>query len=475
MGERCVKQALMDELASWRQTHLLRYWDELDPSSRESLAAEIGGIDLALVNTLFEQRGLEDDVRALADRAWPPRAVRLESAEAAGQEPMPDAARQCGCEALAAGEVAALLVAGGQGTRLGFPHPKGMFPIGPVSGSSLLQILIEKVIATGRQSGARIPLAMMTSPATHQPTQRFLAEHNRFGLPEDDLLLFRQGTMPAVDAHTGKILLAAEDRIALSPDGHGGMAAAIAQSGVLGELARRGIRTLFYFQVDNPLVQFGSPEFIGYHRLAGSELSSQVIAKQSPLERVGNVVEVDGRLRVIEYSDLPDDVAQRREPDGSLAIWAGSIAVHLIEVGFLERMANQAEALPYHRAIKKVPCVAEDGQLIQPQSPNALKFERFVFDLIPSARNALVVEIDRQQGFAPLKNAPGAEADAPEHVRAQMAAEHRRWLTAAGAQVADGVTVEISPLFALDADETARKIRPGTPMQRSEWLRGSME
>ncbi len=462
-----MKQKLPHELAQYGQEHLLRFWDHLDRRQQESLAAEIGAIDFALVNRLYERQD-EDNLRALADRAGPPPAIRMDATDNRFSH---EAARERGQEALAAGEIAAVVVAGGQGTRLGFEHPKGMFPIGPLSQNSLLQILTEKVVATGERYGVPVPMAVMTSQPTHEPTQRFLAEQNYFGLSEDDVLVFCQGTMPAVDAQTGKVLLAAKDRIAQSPDGHGGMLAAMARSGALDTLVQRGIRTLFYFQVDNPLVQFGSAEFIGHHLLAKSELSTQVIAKESPRDRVGNVVEVDGRLHVIEYSDLPEDVAARRTADGSLNIWAGSIAVHLMDTAFLQRMAGQAESLPFHRAHKKVSYVAEDGRLVEPREPNGLKFERFIFDLIPSARNAIVVEIDRRQGFAPLKNAPGAAEDTPEHVRSQMVAEHRRWLAAAGATVSDGVQVEISPLFALDAEETSQKIAPGTRVAQDTYFR----
>jgi UDP-N-acetylglucosamine/UDP-N-acetylgalactosamine diphosphorylase len=463
-----MKQQVLEKLASHGQEQLLQFWEELQPKQQKSLAEEIETIDLDLIHRLLGQQEADDDLRALASRAGSPPAVRLDATD---NSMAPNDAQDRGRQAYAAGEVAGLVVAGGQGTRLGFEHPKGMYPIGPVSQHTLMQILIEKVIAAGDRFGVRIPLAVMTSPATDRPLRDFLAENNRFGLPEDDLLLFCQGTMPAVDEQTGKILLAAKDRIALSPDGHGGMLAAISRSGVLDGLARRGIRTLFYFQVDNPLVQFGSAEFLGYHRMAESELTTQVIAKQSPSDRVGNVVEVDGRLRVIEYSDIPDDVAERRNEDGSLAIWAGSIAVHLMEVPFLQRMAAEADGLPFHRARKKVPHITRDGQLAEPSEPNALKFERFIFDLMPSARNSLVVEIDPARGFAPLKNAPGAAADTPEHVRAAMVAEHRRWLAKAGAEVADDVQVEISPLFALDAEDVAAKVAPGTQVTRETYFR----
>jgi UDP-N-acetylglucosamine/UDP-N-acetylgalactosamine diphosphorylase len=369
-----------------------------------------------------------------------------------------------------AGRVGAMLVAGGQGTRLGFKHPKGLFPIGPVSGKSLFQIHFEKVRATARRYGVRIPLYLMTSRETHDETMAYLRGHECFGFPAGDLFVFCQGTMPAVDAATGKVLLADRHRVALSPDGHGGMLAAFAGSGAMADADRRSIQHLFYFQVDNPLVSVCDPEFLGYHLLSGSEFASQVVRKQEPAEKVGNVVQVDGRLHVIEYSDLPDDVANRRAADGSLEIWAGSIAVHAMELSFLERMVEAAHGLPFHCASKKVAHVDEQGNLVQPAEPNAVKFERFIFDLMPSARRAIVVEVDPVRHFAPLKNASGQPHDAPESVKAQVSALHREWLRRAGVDVGDEVPVEISPLFALDAEELAGRMLSKKPITQPTYL-----
>jgi UDP-N-acetylglucosamine/UDP-N-acetylgalactosamine diphosphorylase len=238
------------------------------------------------------------------------------------------------------------------------------------------------------------------------------------------------------------------------------MLAALKRSGLLHALRGRGIEHLFYFQVDNPLVAVCDPEFLGYHLLSGSEMSSQAVRKQTPQERIGNMVEVDGRLHVIEYSDLPKEVAQRRKADGSLAIWAGSIGVHVMDLAFLDRMAGTAPGLPFHVARKKVPYIDASGRRIEPAAENALKFERFIFDLLPSASRAIVVEVDPREHFAPLKNASGEE-DTPEIVRARFAALHGRWLRAAGAELLDGVPVEISPLWALDEGETAARVTPG--------------
>jgi len=445
----------------------LASWDRLSPDEQAVLAAEIRAVDFPLIANLHGRRGTAEDLHSLVDRADSPPAFRLDRS----QNPFsPEEARSRAEEALRAGRLGVILVAGGQGTRLGFDRPKGMYPIGPLSGKTLLQLHIEKIVAAVRRWGARIPLYLMTSPATDEPTRRFLDEHDRFGLAEEDVSVFCQGTMPAVDAATGKILLAEPGHLAASPDGHGGMLAALDSNGGLADAHRRGIEHLFYFQVDNPLVNVCGPEFVGYHLLARSELTSQVVAKCDPLERVGNVVSVDGRLHVIEYSDLPEPIARRRNPDGSLAIWAGSIAVHVFDVAFLRRMAGRSDSLPFHYASKTVPYVDAEGRRVEPAKPNAIKFERFIFDLLPSADRAVVVEVDRNEAFAPLKNASGSKTDTPETVRAAMVAQHVRWLRQAGAEVAKGVTVEISPLWALDAEEVARKVPRNTRLTEDTYF-----
>ncbi len=454
-----TKTRLFDHLRGFGQEHLLTFWDRLDAAGQNRLHQQIEEIDFPLLRRLFEHREQQADLSQLADRAEPPPAFRLDVTQ---NQFSPEQAQQRAEEALLAGKVGVILVAGGQGTRLGFDHPKGMFPIGPISNKTLFQIHVEKIVAARRRYGVPIPLYVMTSPATHEETIAFFQENDRFGLPKEDFVIFCQGTMPAVDAKTGRVLLESHDRIAVSPDGHGGMLAAMDRTGTLGDIERRGIEHLFYFQVDNPLVDICGREFLGYHLLAESELSSQVIAKRDPLERVGNVVRVDDRLMVIEYSDLSDAAAQRRNPDGSLAIWAGSIAVHVIETALLRRLADSADGLQFHIARKKVKHLDPSGNLVEPSEPNAIKFERFIFDLIPMAKNAIVVEVDPAKAFAPLKNASGAVTDTPESVRTQMADLAREWLRQAGVEVADNVCVEISPLYALDADDLAKKLPPGT-------------
>jgi UDP-N-acetylglucosamine/UDP-N-acetylgalactosamine diphosphorylase len=451
-------QRLHDRLSAVQQEHVLRFWNELDDAQRDRLTAQIDGLDLLLIARLYDKRDAAQDFEALAARAKGPPAFRLQGGDAQGQKH----ALELGTAALASGKIGAVLVAGGQGTRLGFDHAKGMFPIGPVSGHSLFQILFEKLVATRRRYGAAIPLYIMTSDATHDETVAYLGENNFFGLPAADVRLFKQGNLPAVDAKTGKLLLESRDSLALSPDGHGGMLAALESSGALADMQARGLEQLFYFQIDNPLVVMCDPLFLGFHLASGSEMSTQVVAKTAPEERVGNVVSIDGVVQIIEYSDLPAEHAKRTAPDGSLELWAGSIAVHYLDVAFLARVAGTPEGLPFHVARKTASFVDETGQTVEPggDEKNAIKFERFIFDLLPAAKKSIVMEVDPAEAFGPVKNADDAAKDTPTTVRRQMVALHRQWLEAAGAKVQANVDVEIRPTFALDAAELAKKLTP---------------
>ncbi|GHT21838.1 UDP-N-acetylhexosamine pyrophosphorylase [Planctomycetales bacterium] len=459
-----MKQSLSGKLKPFGQEHLLTFWDELSEPQQQQLEAQIQSIDFAQLAELYKRRSEAAEYESLAMQSGDPPAYKFSTVTDTTPVKQPKAvnvkeAVQSGEEALRSGKVAAVLVAGGQGTRLGFPHPKGMFPVAPVSKHTLFQIHFEKVSAASKRYGNWVPLCIMTSPATDTETRTFLAENNYFGLDPNEVLIFCQGTMPAVSMEDGRVLLAEKEQIAVSPDGHGGMLAALTKGtpSVLQSLKRRGIEYLFYNQVDNPLVRIASPEMLGFHILSGSELTSQVIRKTKPLDKVGNIVQIGDRQQVIEYSDLPESAAKLTQPDGSLKIWAGSIAVHVFNTALLERESKNKAALPFHIARKKVPFVdLQTGELQKPAEPNAVKFERFIFDLLPSAKNAVVIEVDSPNHYAPLKNAPGSSEFAPETVARDIALMHTAWLKQNGVKVKDAVPVEISPLFA-DSPEALQK------------------
>ena len=460
-----MKEELLARLRPYQQEHLLAFWHELDEMQRSALASQIENIDLAKIAEMHQQCTSEKNHSSDALDANPPNAVRLGDGADVEIE-----AERVGLEALAAGTVAVALVAGGQGSRLGFDHPKGMYPIGPISGDSLFNILLGKVVATGQLADSQIPVYLMTSPATHEETKEYLEQSKNFGIPSEDVMLFCQGTFPAVDAVTGKLLLASKDSLFLSPDGHGGMLAALARSGALKNMKQRGIKHLFYFQVDNPLATVCDPVLIGHHILASSEYTLQVVAKQQPKDKVGNVVEVGGKTRIIEYSDLPSEAANLRNEDGSLKLWAGSIAVHIFDVDFLVRMTQGENALPVHLARKKVPFVDSDGERRDPEDANAIKFEQFIFDLLPYAAEAITVEVDPAKAFGPLKNGAGATTDTAEHVQQQLMHFHRCMLREAGFQITDSTRVEINPRFAMTAESLKRKISAGTVVKNETYF-----
>jgi UDP-N-acetylglucosamine/UDP-N-acetylgalactosamine diphosphorylase len=468
---------LLERLERHGQAHLLRWWNELSQDSRAHLAAEITAIDFDRLDRLIADLVLASPGAAAApEQVLPIDVVRLPQTD--GERMVWRRAGGIGADALAAGEVGVILVAGGSGTRLGFEGPKGTFPIGPVSSASLFQIHAEKIVALGRRYGRTLPLYIMTSPENHQSTIAFFEQHDRFGL--EKVRFFTQGQMPALEQSTGKVLLAAKDRLALSPDGHGGTLRALAARGESGEpscldeMRDQGVKTLFYFQVDNPLVQIAEPSFIGLHREAQAELSFKVVERLTPEEKLGVVVSIDGRPQVIEYTDLPPELAGRRGPEGALELWAGSIAVHIMERSFIERLSGKLE-LPFHRAVKKVPYLGSDGRVKKPDEPNAVKLEQFIFDALPLANQWTIVETDRAGEFEPLKNAVGPDSPATVHQR--MSDQFGNWLEQAGATVPrrpDGsvpFAIEISPLFALDAGELKSKIEPGMVVERPIFLK----
>jgi UDP-N-acetylglucosamine/UDP-N-acetylgalactosamine diphosphorylase len=357
--------------------------------------------------------------------------------------------------------VAAFLVAGGHGTRLGFDGPKGCFPIGPISRKSLFQLFAEKILAARRRYGAAIPWYIMTSRDNDEVTRKFFKEHEHFGLPPEDVFFFQQGLMPAVDQN-GRVLMDSSSSLALAPDGHGGAIRALKRSGALDDMARRGVKYISHFQVDNVLVLPVDPEFVGYHVMHGSQMSSRMVRKRAADERVGVFCLVDGKLRVIEYSDLPREQAEKRRPNGDLLFSAGNIAVHIYDAQFVEQLNRQGYGLPFHRAWKKVPFVNELSHRIRPRQPNANKFEMFIFDALPAARKTLVLEAAREEIFSAVKNASGE--DSGESAQQDLMRQAAHWIREAGLQVdADETGLpkhrpEISPLFALDQEMFAERM-----------------
>ncbi|MCE9562277.1 MAG: UDPGP type 1 family protein [Planctomycetes bacterium] len=439
---------VLSRLWAHNQAHVLAGWDKLASSQRANLVAQLSAINFAELDQLIAKA---------KQVTQPAKSQQIEPLPVTPAVVTPHET-QLGEDALRRGEVAALIVAGGQGSRLGFEKPKGMYPVGPVSGASLFQIHAEKLLALSRRYGKPIPFLVMTSPATDAETREYFLANNFFGLNEADVIFFQQGTMPAVCARTGRLLLEEPGNLALSPNGHGGTITALAERGVLTELQKRGVKHVYYFQVDNPLLKMCDAGFVGKHIATRSEASSKVVFKTKPEEKVGVFALLDGKCGMIEYSDLPQELATAREANGELRFRAGNPAIHLFAVDFLTRITSSG-GLAFHIARKAVTHFDPETQaVVKPGTePNALKFERFIFDALPLAERWLAVETSRAEEFSPLKNATGA--DSPETVRADQIALFSRWLEAAGVPTQEQ-PVEISPLFALDPEELKRQIPP---------------
>lgn len=445
------------------QGHVLAFFDDLDDAGKEQLLAQVEGIDwpevARLVESHVKQRpsaDLPDDVAApdvFPAEPGPERQAEYDQARAAGEAMLRE------------GKVAGFCVAGGQGTRLGWDAPKGTFPATPVRGLSLFGVFAEQLLRVKEKFGAQPPLYVLTSGVNHADTEAFFRKHDFFGLGESNVMLFQQAMMPAFDATTAACLLAAKDSLALSPNGHGGSLKALWTSGAIADMKARGIEQISYFQVDNPLVKTVDPLFLGLHVQAGADMSSKSLTKRGPREKVGNFARVGGRMAVIEYTVMPDELADRVDADGNLAFNAGSIAIHVIAVPFVERLnGGSGFGLPWNRADKKVPHVdLASGAEVKPTEPNAVKLETFVFDALPLTQASIILETKRDEEFAPIKNAdtPGAVApDSPAESKQLQEARAAKWMVAAGGTAPDA-TLELKATTAMDAADLAARVEAG--------------
>ena len=427
------------------QEHLLAYDSPL-------LAEQLKAVDWGALPGLIRDYVLKKPENAVPDDVKPAPYFPLHprtDAEKARRE----AAVKKGVELLRQGKAACLTVAGGQGTRLGFDGPKGTYPIGPLTGRTLFEYFATAIARAGEKFGSPLKWYVMTSALNREATEKFFREHDYLGLEKEQVFFFTQGTMPAV-GYDGKLLLSSPDSLALSPDGHGGTLLALRRSGALDRMKADGVEYISYFQVDNPLVPVVNPLFIGMHALEGSEMSAIMLAKTNPFEKLGNFCVTGGHLEIIEYSDLPAELAESRNPDGTLRFISGSPAIHVISRAFVERLtASGRLELPWHRADKKIPCIADP----KPAAPNGVKLESFIFDALALARKTLVLEGDRAEMFAPTKNATGV--DSAESCREMLIARDIRRLRQAGVTVEEGAKVEISPRSVFDDEDAAALVK----------------
>ena len=439
-----------DVLERHGQGHVLKFWTTLDAGGRERLLDQVSSLDfesVARMRAMLKDRrsaeaGAEPEAPDVVELAGTARAAAVAEGEAE----------------LRAGRVAALVVAGGQGSRLGYDGPKGAYAIGPVTGRSLFYFHARKIVGLCRRYGVRIPFYVMTSDANDEATRAHFEDHDYFGLDRRDVSFFIQGMWPALDGE-GRIVLDQPGHIFMSPDGHGGTLTALEKNGCLADMERRGINSVYYFQVDNPLAEIADPAFIGLHVSRRADISLKLCAKREPKEGLGVVVVRGGRYEMVEYTELTDEQANRRTASGDLYFKYGSVAIHVFSLAFMKAEANKA--LPLHLAHKKIPICADDGTVVKPTANNGYKFEKFIFDVLPDAQTLVNVAFDRAEEFSPVKNAAGN--DSPATCKRDMQAKWLRWLKAVGMHVsvdAQGVPVfplEIDPAYALDPADLKKR------------------
>ena len=443
------------------QNHILAFWDELDENQRQSLLIQINKLDFEAIDTWI-QRYIKTAPKAVSLENLAPVPFYPAVPGSARQQNLYEKAGQLGAEFISTGKVAAFIVAGGQGTRLGFDGPKGDFPVSPVKNKTLFRIFAEIIAAASKKYNTVCLWYIMTSPLNHEQTKIIFRSNDFYGLDPANVFIFQQGTLPNF-SFDGKILMADKGTIACSPDGHGGSLKALYESGAIDDMKKHGVEFISYFQVDNSLINIFDPLFIGLHALDKAEMSSKAVLKTDPKEKVGLFGLVDGKVSVIEYSDLPDELTHKRNQDGSLFFNLGSIAIHIINRTFVEKLNAKGFSLPLHRAVKKIPHIDDKGELVEPEEPNGIKLESFVFDALPLASKSVILETIRNEEFAPVKNASGA--DSRQTSKALMVARAADWLEAAGCAVprkADGspdCLIEIAPGFALEKNDVKAKIK----------------
>jgi len=351
-----------------------------------------------------------------------------------------------GIRAIRQNSVATVLLAGGQGTRLGFDGPKGLYDIGLTSGKTLFCLIAERILkliqlveAEGSDKKAtgpiRIPLYIMTSPMNDKITREYFEKNNYFGLASEDVIFFVQGVLPCLSAD-GAILMESPSKCAMAPDGNGGVYPAMEKNGILSDMETRGIQHIHAFAIDNALTKPADPTFVGYCISQKSDCGNKVLWKAGPHEKVGVIAEKDGKPCVVEYSDLSNEMAEMVNDDKKLVFGAANICNHYYTLSFLKDQILPNMGNLYHLAEKKIPVWNyEESALVKPSINNGIKLEAFIFDVFPFSSSMAILEVDRKSEFAPIKNAPGSPSDSPDVARRLLSGLAKRWLIEAGASL----------------------------------------
>lgn len=451
-------ETLRKHLEKYGQEHLIKFWDEIDDEQRQQLKHEIDELDLSELKSFLERVNTTEtgNTEKLDDKLKPIE----ESLFLSIRRTSPELIKQYyheGLKQISEGHVGVLLMAGGQGTRLGFSHPKGMYDVGLPSHKTLFQIQAERIRTLQRlafqQFGkhGQITWYIMTSEHTMEPTEAFFKQNNYFGLNANDVIMFEQGSLPCF-GFDGKILLDEKHIIAKAPDGNGGIYRALKTQGILDDMEHRGVLYLHAHSVDNILIKVADPVFIGYCVQQNADCAAKVVEKSQPNEAVGVICVVDGKYQVVEYSEISTKASELRNFDGRLTFNAGNICNHFFSTEFLNKIGNKFEKnLKLHVAKKKIPFIDNAGKRCKPEKPNGIKIEKFVFDVFEFAEKFVVLAVERDDEFSPLKNAESVGKECATTARNDIYKYHKRLIEAAGGHL-NGDICEISPLLSYDGE-----------------------
>ncbi len=397
-----------EKAAAYGQEHIFRFYSELSPDEQERLLNQAESIDFAWMRELYRQAeaGLENAEQT-------PELAPLPATE---KSLLSDALlrhyESVGLQVMRNGQFAAVTMAGGQGTRLGHAGPKGSVDIGLPSGESLFAIQCRRLTEGSRRCGRTVPWYIMTSRENDAETRRFFQEHQFFGYDPNAITFFVQKMLPMMDRN-GKFLMEEKGKIKEGADGHGGIFGAMLQSGVVADMERKGISWIFVGGIDNVLVRLCDPVFVGFTQESGCLLGAKSLIKRDAKEKVGVFCKKNGRPTVIEYTEIPDSVAEARDGAGQFIYGDAHILCNLFHFRVFREMGEKG--LPYHVALKKASYLDENGSLVTPQSPNAYKFEAFLFDAFHFFEDMAIFRVAREEEFAPVKNKMGE--DSPETAR----------------------------------------------------------
>ncbi|KAL7939609.1 UDP-N-acetylglucosamine pyrophosphorylase [Trichoderma chlorosporum] len=447
---------LKEKYAKAGQDHVFTFYDDLSPAEQAALFEQLSGFDPVYINEITDRALHPPEVEESVTKLEP----LPESACASILDSSPSDINkwyESGLDLIGSNQVGVVLMAGGQGTRLGSSAPKGCFDIGLPSHKPLFQIQAERIRKVeelaAKKAGNKVvvPWYVMTSGPTRKPTEEFFASNNYFGLAKENIMIFEQGVLPCI-SNEGKIILENKGKVAVAPDGNGGIYQALIVSGVLDDMRKRGIQHIHAYCVDNCLVKVADPVFIGFSASLNVDIATKVVRKRDATESVGLILTKNGKPDVVEYSEIDTETAEARDAKDSelLKFRAANIVNHYYSFSFLESIPQWAHKLPHHVARKKIPATdLETGELIKPAKPNGIKLEQFVFDcfpLLPLDKFACM-EVNRIDEFSPLKNASGTGQDDPETSKADIMAQGLKWVQAAGATVIQDGGIEVSPLI----------------------------